>query len=132
MPILRGRNFRPGDQPGSKGHSGWIVSDESFAQKYFPGIDPIGQHLDDNQTSDKTQPPMTIIGIVPRTRNDAPGEDNTEKLQMVEEYLLASQDPQTWNNLHVRTSLGDIGSLFSAGRRGGRALRAAQPVWPGP
>ena len=128
MPILRGRGFGPGDQPGEKGHSRSIIIDESFAQKYFPGTDPIGQHLDDNQTSDKTQPPMTIIGIVPRTRNDAPGEDNTEKLQMVEEYLLASQDPQTWNNLHVRTSLGDIGSIVSAVRREVRALDADQPI----
>src|ERR1041384_1495705 len=128
MPILRGRGFGPGDQPGEKGHSRSIIIDESFAQKYFPGTDPIGQHLDDNQTSDKTQPPMTIIGIVPRTRNDAPGEDNTEKLQMVEEYLLASQDHQTWNNLHVRTSLRDIGSVVSAVRREGQALHGAQPL----
>jgi putative ABC transport system permease protein len=128
MPILRGRGFGPEDQPGEKGHSRSIIIDESFAQKYFPGTDPIGQHLDDNQTSDKTQPPMTIIGIVPRTRNDAPGEDNPEKLQMVEEYLLASQDPQTWNNLHVRTSLRDIGSIVGAVRREVQALDADQPI----
>jgi putative ABC transport system permease protein len=104
MPILRGRGFGPEDQPGEKGHSRSIIIDESFAQKYFAGTDPIGQHLDDNQTPDKTQPPMTIVGVVPRTRNEAPGEDNVEKLQLVQEYLLASQDPQTWNVLHVRTA----------------------------
>src|SRR5262249_5072847 len=71
MPILRGRNFGPEDTPGEKGHSRSIIIDETFAAKYFAGKDPIGQHIDDNETSDKTQPPMTIIGVVPRTRNEA-------------------------------------------------------------
>ena len=128
MPILRGRGFGPEDQPGEKGHSRSIIIDESFAQKYFPGTDPIGQHLDDNQTPDKTQPPMTIVGVVPRTRNEAPGEDNVEKLQLVQEYLLASQDPQTWNVLHVRTRLRDIGSIVSALRREVQSLDPDQPI----
>jgi putative ABC transport system permease protein len=128
MPILRGRGFGPEDTPGEKGHSRSVVIDESFARKYFPGIDPIGQHIDDNQTSDKTQPPMTIIGVVPRTRNEAPGEDNSEKLQMVEEYLLASQAPQSANNLHVRTNARDIGPLVAAVRREVQALDADQPI----
>jgi putative ABC transport system permease protein len=128
MSILRGRNFGPEDRPGEKGHSRSIIIDESFAQKYFPGQDPIGQHIDDNQTNDKTQPPMTIIGVVPRTRNESPGENNTEKLHMVEEYLLASQDPQSGNNLHVRTNLTDLGPLITAVRREVHQLDADQPI----
>ena len=128
MPILRGRGFGPEDLPGEKGHSRSIIIDDSFARKYFPGQDPIGQHIDDNQTLDETQPPMTIIGVVPRTRNEAPGEDNSEKLLMVEEYLLASQAPQSANNLHVRTSLTDIGPLVAAVKREVRALDADQPI----
>jgi putative ABC transport system permease protein len=128
MPILRGRTFGQEDTPGEKGHSRSIIIDDSFAQKYFAGKDPIGQHIDDNQTSDKTQPPMTIVGVVPRTRNEAPGEDNSEKLQMVEEYLLASQDPQSANNLHIRTDLHDIGPLISAVKREVRALDPDQPI----
>src|SRR6202011_1436347 len=122
MPILRGRGFGPEDVPGEKGHSRSIIIDDSFARKYFPGRDPIGQHIDDNQTEDETQPPMTIVGVVPRTRNEAPGEDNSEKLQLVEEYLLASQDPQGANNLHVRTNLTDLGLLIAAVKREVRAL----------
>lgn len=128
IPILHGRAFGPEDLPGEKGHSRSIIIDESFARKYFPGKDPIGQHIDDNQTLDETQPPMTIVGVVPRTRNEAPGEDNSEKLQMVEEYLLASQSPQGANNLHVRTSLTDIGPLITAVKREVRALDADQPI----
>ncbi|HZR77601.1 MAG TPA: ABC transporter permease, partial [Chthoniobacterales bacterium] len=130
MPILRGRGFGPEDQPGEKGHSRSIIIDESFAKKFFPGKDPIGQHIDDNQTSDKTQPPMTIVGVVPRTRNEAPGEDNVERLQLVEEYLLASQDPQSGNNLHVRTNARDVGPLIAAVRREVAALDADQPIGP--
>src|SRR4029077_18734935 len=128
MPILRGRNFGAEDTPGEKGHSRSIIIDETFAEKYFAGKDPIGQHIDDNETSDKPQPPMTIIGIVPRTRNEAPGEFNTESLHMVEEYLLASQDPQSANNLHLRTRLRDIGPLVAAVKREVQALDPDQPV----
>lgn len=128
MPIIRGRAFGPEDLPGEKGHSRSILIDESFAQKYFPGKDPIGQHIDDNQTLDETQPPMTIVGVVPRTRNEAPGEDNSEKLRMVEEYLVASQAPQTDNNLHVRTKLTDIGPLIAAVKRAVQSLDADQPI----
>jgi putative ABC transport system permease protein len=128
MPILRGRAFGSEDQPGEKGHSRSIIIDETFARKYFPGKDPIGQHIDDNQTLDESQPPMTIVGVVPRTRNEAPGEDNSERLQMVEEYLLAAQDPQSDNNLHVRTTLTDIGPLIAAVKREVQALDADQPI----
>jgi putative ABC transport system permease protein len=128
MPILRGRGFGPEDVPGEKGHSRSIIIDESFAQKYFAGKDPIGQHIDDNDTLDKHAPPMTIIGIVPRTRNEAPGEYNVESLHLVQEYLLASQDPQSESNLHVRTSLRDIGALVAAVKHEVRALDPDQPI----
>src|SRR5262249_32790494 len=128
MPILRGRTFGREDLPGQKGHSRSIIIDESFAQKYFAGKDPIGQHIDDNETLDKDAPPMTVVGVVPRTRNEAPGEDNSEKFQMVQEYLCASQDPQNENNLHVRTNLRDIAPLVAAVKRELQALDPDQPI----
>jgi putative ABC transport system permease protein len=128
MPLLRGRGFGPEDLPGEKGHSRSIIIDESFAQKYFAGKDPIGQHIDDNESMDEHAPPMTIIGVVPRTRNEAPGEFNTESLHMVEEYLLASQDPQGANTLHVRTKLRDIGPLVAAIKHEVQALDPDQPI----
>src|SRR5947209_18864295 len=69
MPILRGRAFGPEDRPGEKGHSRSIIIDESFAQKLFPGKDPIGLHIDDNQTPGKTRHPLTTLGIAPATRH---------------------------------------------------------------
>jgi len=128
MPILRGRGFGPEDVPGEKGHSRSIIIDESFAQKYFAGKDPIGQHIDDNDTLDEHAPPMTIVGVVPRTRNEAPGELNVESLHLVEEYVLASQDPQPENQLHVRTSLRDIAPIVSAVKREVESLDPDQPI----
>ena len=128
MPILRGRGFGPEDLPGEKGHSRSIIIDESFAQKFFAGQDPIGQHIDDNQTLDKNAPPMTIIGVVPRTRNEAPGEYNVESLHLVQEYVLASQNAQAENHLHVRTKLRDIGPLVAAVKHEVQALDSDQPI----
>jgi hypothetical protein len=128
MPILRGRGFGPEDLPGEKGHSRSIIIDESFAQKYFAGKDPIGQHIDDNDTLDEHAPPMTIVGVVPRTRNEAPGELNVESLHLVQEYLLASQDPQPENQLHVRTNLRDIAPIVAAVKREVESLDADQPI----
>src|SRR6059058_1694482 len=128
MPILRGRGFGPEDLPAEKGHSRSIIIDESFAQKYFAGKDPIGQHIDDNDTLDEHAPPMTIVGVVPRTRNEAPGELNVESLHLVQEYLLASQDPQPESQLHVRTSLRDIAPMVAAVKREVESLDPDQPI----
>jgi putative ABC transport system permease protein len=128
MPILRGRGFGPEDLPGEKGHSRSIIIDESFAQKYFVGKDPIGQHIDDNDTLDEHAPPMTIVGVVPRTRNEAPGELNVESLHLVQEYLLASQDPQPENQLHVRTNLHDVAPIVAAVKREVESLDQDQPI----
>ena len=47
---------------------------------------------------------------------------------MVEEYILASQDPQSANNLHIRTSLRDIGPLVAAVKREARSLDPDQAI----
>ena len=49
MPILRGRAFGPEERP-KQPHS--VIIDDSFASRYFPNQNPIGQHIDDNQTID--------------------------------------------------------------------------------
>jgi len=128
MPILRGRGFGSEDLPGEKGHSRSIVIDESFAQKYFAEKGPIGQHIDDNDTLDEHAPPMTVVGVVPRTRNEAPGELNVESLHLVEQYVLASQDPQSESQLHIRTDLSDIAPIVAAVKREVEALDPDQPI----
>jgi len=46
----------------------------------------------------------------------------------VQEYLLASQDPQPENELHVRTSLRDIAPIVAAVKREVQSLDPNQPI----
>ena len=105
MPILRGRNFGPEDV---KGRPGTVVIDELAAQKFFPGTDPIGKQIDDPVTigePNQNGVPLTIIGIVPHTRNNAPGEnDDARKLPMM--YFSASQFANVEQVLIVRARSG--------------------------
>ncbi len=125
MPILRGRTFGPEDTAGAP-HS--VIIDESFARRVFPGQDPIGQHLDDNQTNKKNAPPCTIIGVVPRTRNEAPGENNTEKLNLVQMYMYEPQYPTDRNSLLIRVSSGDPLAIVAAVQREIQQIDPDQPI----
>jgi putative ABC transport system permease protein len=139
MPILRGRGFGPQDtfslhraSPVRDGFSGAprsVIIDESFARRYFPGKDPIGQQIDDNQADEKKQPPpMTIVGVVPRTRNEAPGENNVEKFNFPQMYFCAAQYPQDENTLLIRIATGDPLSIVAAVKREVQVLDPDQPV----
>ena len=105
MAMLRGRDFGPEDV---SGRSGTVVIDELAAQKFFPGTDPIGKQIDDPVTITDTNQngvPLTIIGIVPHTRNNAPGEnDDPRNLPMM--YFSASQFANGEQNLMVRAKEG--------------------------
>src|SRR4029450_6207251 len=105
MSILRGRDFGPEDV---KGRPGTVVIDELAAQKFFPGSDPIGKQIDDPVTISETNQnavPITIIGIVPHTRNNAPGEkEDARNLPMM--YFSASQFANGEQNLIIRAKAG--------------------------
>ena len=125
MPILRGRAFGPEDV---SGQPRTVIIDESLARRFFPNQNPIGQHIDDNQTNDKSAPPLTIIGVVPRTRNAPPGENNIEKLHFPEMYFSAAQVPIDQNTLLVKSSSGDPLALAEPVKREVLALDPDQPV----
>jgi putative ABC transport system permease protein len=128
MPILRGRPF---GREEIAGRPRSIIIDESLAKRYFPNVDPIGQHLDDNQTEDgdpKKAPPLTVVGVVPRTRNEAPGEANVEKLKLPQIYFCAAQFPQETNTLLVKVSSRDPLGLANPIKKEVLALDPDQPV----
>jgi len=113
MPVLRGRDFEPADV---SGRPATAVVDELAAQKFFPGIDPIGRQIDDPVTtgdsSDKPVP-VTIVGIVPHTRNNAPG-DKVDARNLPMMYFSASQFAKPEQVLIVRAKPGlDPHSLVS-------------------
>ncbi|HSS16841.1 MAG TPA: ABC transporter permease, partial [Candidatus Dormibacteraeota bacterium] len=105
MSILRGRDFGLDDV---KGRPGTVVIDELAAQKFFPGTNPIGKQVDDPVTIGPPTAngiPLTIIGIVPHTRNNAPGErEEARNLPMM--YFSASQFARNEENLILRAKAG--------------------------
>jgi putative ABC transport system permease protein len=105
MPILQGRDFGAEDV---RGRPATVVIDELAAQKFFPGINPIGRQVDDPVTIGPPIAngiPVTIIGIVPHTRNNAPGKkEEARNLPMM--YFSASQFARDDENLIVRAKAG--------------------------
>lgn len=114
MPLLRGRTFTADDRAG---RPRVVIIDETLAQKYFPGKDPTGQQIDDNRTDVKNPPPLTIVGVVPRTRNEAPGEDNVEQYHWPQMTFAADQVANRGNMLLVRVKSGNPLALVPAIKR---------------
>jgi putative ABC transport system permease protein len=114
MPLLSGRAFTEDDRAGRPRS---VIIDETLAQKYFPGKDPIGQQMDDNRTDEKNPPPLTIVGVVPRTRNEAAGEDNVEQYHWPQMTFAADQVPNRGNMLLVRVKSGNPLALVPAIKR---------------
>ena len=131
MPILRGRNFGPEDLPGAE-RSRAVIVDDTFVERYLKGRDPIGVNIDDTQRpppkEGETVAPLTIVGVVPRTRNEAPGENNVEQLKFVHMYYYQPQYPIESNTLVVRVASGDPLALVPAIKREVQALDPQQPI----
>jgi putative ABC transport system permease protein len=135
MPIIRGRAFGPEELP-DKERSRSIIIDQTFAQRYFPGRDPIGMNLDDFSRqeedappgSEPPGPPLTVVGVVARTRNEAPGEDNVEKLGFVHMYRCFTQSPTSSNTLMLRVISGDPKALIPLVRREVQAIDPTLPI----
>jgi putative ABC transport system permease protein len=73
MPILRGRDFS--DHDGPNGDKVMIV-DETFAQRYFAGRNPIGEKIDlsiDHEAKGVIHP-RTIVGVVGAVRFESLGD----------------------------------------------------------
>ncbi len=70
IPLLRGRLFDDRDQSGKENV---VIVNESIAQRYFPGEDPIGKQTDDlGNLFGKERHYFTIIGVVGDVQHDNP------------------------------------------------------------
>ncbi|HEV2841714.1 MAG TPA: ABC transporter permease [Chthoniobacterales bacterium] len=125
MPLIRGRAFGPEEVFGRPRS---IIIDETLAQKFFPGVDPIGRNIDDNQTLVENPPPTTVVGVVARTRNEAPGEANIESLQFHQIYFCSAQYAVRGNTMVVRVKAGDPLALVPAIKRQVQALDPEQSL----
>jgi putative ABC transport system permease protein len=119
IPLRRGRDVEDGD----RGNRAWVaVVSASFAERYWPGEDPIGRaflHLGNTRI---------VVGVVGDIK--VRGLERTSEPQM---YLPAEQAPDPFpagfdpKELVIRHS-GQASTLLSAVRHIVRAIDAAQPI----
>lgn len=117
--LIRGRYFTPQDREGSQPVA---IIGQSFADKYFAGMNPIGQRI--KQGISPKDPWMTVVGVVADVKSrgmaaSAESETYTPYMQMVDPgffttptldearslYLVTrtKQDPASMRNLLVST-----------------------------
>lgn len=82
IPLLRGRFISDADDKRSERVA---VIDNSFAQKYFPGQDPLGKHVKifdfDADPSERTWIAFTVVGVVGHVNQFGLADDATQPLQ---------------------------------------------------
>ena len=118
LPVLRGRDFSSTDNASAPPV---VILNERAAQMYWPGQDPIGQHILFSDTETSVPRRLTIIGVV----KDAKQWDWVARPHP-EMYLAAFQSPEflggaksflasayAYITLVVRTA-GDPGAMVSA------------------
>ena len=101
--LLRGRLFEDQDGPDA---TQAIVINQTMANRYFPGEDPIGKRI--NLGNPQSNPWLTIVGIVRDTHHEGLNVDPYSQI-----YGVQTQGPRRSLNLIVRAS-GDPMSLVPA------------------
>ncbi|HKS41594.1 MAG TPA: ABC transporter permease, partial [Blastocatellia bacterium] len=67
IPLVKGRDFTARDDRKSPRV---MIVNSAFAEKYFPGEDPIGKHIRPSISFDEDEPPMReIVGVVGNVRH---------------------------------------------------------------
>lgn len=70
IPLLQGRTFGNQDRPESELV---VIINNSIAQQFFPGQDPIGKHLNDpGDKASQKRVLYTIVGVVPDVEHNSP------------------------------------------------------------
>lgn len=98
IPLLRGRVFTPQDRAETEQV---CVIDDALARRYWPGTDPIGQHIKMYAAAPGQNPPwITVVGIVGHAKTSSLQSDTTEGFY----YMPLAQSPQDSAGIVVRTS----------------------------
>jgi putative ABC transport system permease protein len=121
IPLLKGRDFTLRDD---KKAAPVIVINEAFAEKFFPGEDPIGKRIMPSIAVDDTEPAMReIIGVVGNVKHlKLSGEDDPEY------YVPHAQIPLDAMTLVVKSD-NDPRGLIGAIQNEVRALDKDLPVF---
>ena len=102
IPILRGREFRDADDSNAPHVA---IINESFAQKYFAGMDPIGQYIAFNWDIMGFQ---EIVGVVGDVKHDNLASPNNSEV-----YVCYTQRPDPGYSFAVRTKTDPTAMLSS-------------------
>lgn len=122
IPLIRGRFITPQDTETSQ-HV--IVIDESFAQKYFAGRDPIGQYIDfdtDKTGADK-QPYDQVVGVVGHVNQWGLDQDGPEALHTETYQPVWQRDDKSvvsnarFSTVYLRTRQPGVPSLQTIHQR---------------
>jgi putative ABC transport system permease protein len=108
VPIVRGRDFGPQDRPGSPPV---VLINQSLADQFFRGEDPVGQRVAFDKTPDSTSTWYAIIGVVGDERQTSLGAET--KIQFTTDF---AQNPSNGMYVVVHTT-GDPSALGPSARR---------------
>ncbi|HTW65903.1 MAG TPA: FtsX-like permease family protein, partial [Bryobacteraceae bacterium] len=122
IPLFRGRVFSTQDRAETEPV---CVIDDFLARRYWPGTDPIGQHIQLYAAAPGQNPPwMTVVGIVGHAKTSSLQSDTTEGFY----YMPLAQSPQDSAGIVVRTS-GNPESLSDGLRAGVSAVDPAEALY---
>ncbi|MGH9860803.1 MAG: ABC transporter permease, partial [Candidatus Acidiferrales bacterium] len=117
IPLLAGRAFTEQDAGGAPRV---VMINRTFAERIFPGRNPIGQRIRLGRNSSVVR---EIVGVVADTKHYSLGEKNG----LLQVYEPFAQMPARWMSLVLRTSV-EPGSLAGAVRREVQAVDPDQPI----
>jgi len=119
IPLLRGRFFSERDTASA---SPVAIINESMAKRFFPGRDPIGQHINVYYGTMVSTADSEIVGVV----GDVKTRDLDENAK-VQTYEPFAQHPDNYLSLVVRSS-GATPDLPAAIRESVYSLEKGQPI----
>jgi putative ABC transport system permease protein len=110
IPLSRGRFF---DERDTAQAAPVIIVNETFARRYFPGTEALGQHITiEGERGDKElPPPREIVGIVGDVRHEGLDTESGP-----EYYVPYTQAPEAFMSLVVRSSSANPASLAASVR----------------
>ncbi|MBV9009704.1 MAG: ABC transporter permease [Verrucomicrobia bacterium] len=110
VPLIKGRVFNEADRPDSKQV---IIINQSFADKFYPGEDPIGKRIRPGiSTGPEEKGPMReIVGVVGNVKFRSLRQEPTPEM-----YAPLPQLPLPFASILIRTNTSAPGALTSAVR----------------